>query len=331
MNFTIKMPDTRKCAEFPISIHDMVFTKTYTLSTMLHEIKEPDCGTLMGSIIDVYRSFGWQRDTKRRVATPATKAMIEPPNIHHTRCYHLIAIVADDLERYVRQFDPTFDVFDTMLRICREYHVHHSKTFPSKRHQVGNEEPIALSLTQQKKRKEAEEKEIYCNTAEQEPENETFGRPNPRFNARPPMTDEEKKARIKQRNRDFAIDAKTKKRTHANYMSEKFQRLLPVSILPIFLMYMPEVYHAENQFLIECELLEKNLWTTVPHWMYDTHVAEQIAALGHNRHFVTTLRPSKDLLIQLKENELFFSKIHRRIEKEDDDKYHQSLLALLNK
>jgi hypothetical protein len=331
MNFEIKLPE--KVGEFPISIYDMVFTKTYTLSVMLSELKEPDATTLMGSIIDVYRSYGWQREASTQ-KTPVSKAIIEPPFIHHTRCYHLIAVVADDIETYLQQrCDPTFNVADVMLKLCDDFHVHHSKTFPSRRYQVGNEEPVSLSINYQKKKKKEEEKKIFCNTVDDEhdPSVETFGLPNPRFNVKPPLTEQEKKEKMNESKRDRRRDATTRKRTHTAYMNEKFQRLLPISLLPIFLMYMPEAYHRVNQSLIVCETLEKNLWTTIPHWKYDTHVGEQLTAMAHNRHYVTTMRQSKELILQLKQNELLMTKVNALLEREDDEKYDDALLAVLNK
>jgi len=331
MNFEIKLPGVEKVGEFPISIYDMVFTKTYTLSVLLNEIKEPGVTTLMGTIMDVYRSHGWQREPSTQIRH-ATKAIVEPPFIHHTRCYHLIAVVADDIEAFIQRSDPTFCLADVMLKLCDDYHVHHSKTFPSRRYQVGNEQPISVSLTYQKKRRNAEEKQICCLTADDEydPSVETFGKPNPRFYVKPPLTEEEKKEKQDEGKRDRQRDAVTRKRTHTAYMSEKFQRLLPISLLPIFLMYMPEAYHRVNQSLIACEILEKNLWTTVPCWKYDTHVNEQLGAMAHNRHYVSRL-PSKDLSIQLKHSELLMTKLNLLLEREEDEKYDDSLLMLLNK
>jgi hypothetical protein len=296
----------------------MEFKKIPKMSNLLNERKPSKMPTILDDIAAIYERIGWKptkRNTDKEIHGPIT----ESPYIHHYKLYTLLALNADIVEQYMRTLVPEFDVIDIMLQYCDKYNIHHSKTFPSTRNKL-DETPIEYSLkSHEMKRRQEEDERRRNNESELNEGLETFGRNNPAFIARP-LLDDEKKERRKALIECSKIDKENKKRKHEEYMKKRKPRLIPVAILPIFLMYMPSIYHKKNQFLFQCEQLERILWNLVSHSNYDVHVVDQISAMTHNRHYAIST-------IQLKMNECdqYLTQLYAFIEDDAIDKLSEAI------
>jgi hypothetical protein len=337
MNLRFCLPG--KYIDLKAELFTMRFSKNYTISVILNEITTPETDSIMGAIAELYRNAGWKRSKPviGKKLYNHLEPVIEPPHIHYHRSYYLLGFDAKYMENFIRSVIPEFDILDTMLSLCDKYGVHHSKTFPSTRHILLNGEDAVARVDHcfLRRTQIREEEERCCNLRGDVVEGrETFGE-NPEFNKRPTLTQEERALLRREMSNLRSMDRRENKRRHEDFMERDFSRIIPICILPIFLLHLPRLYHQHNTLLYQCELFETLVWRNFDTSPYALHVSEQISALSHNRRYISFLyqlvhfqreeESMQTYALKLKNNEILFSRINSLLLREADRKIEELL------
>lgn len=270
-----------------VALKQLEFTHHRSVLHLLeHCPRRPAGTTVLGLVQQVMEQHGWRRKRAYRKSGNAgggdsVMAVTQAPHIRDYRLYNLIAIDARALERVIAMGAPTFDIERCIKAYCKQYGVRRGKTFPSLRHDIANHAAAMdkqsgaarASLTRARKKLLHEQRRhdigsditgfIYDNDDLQQSDEETEDE----------ACVEPKKRGARRRVDDADIE---------------WTRLIPVAILPLFMMHLPLCFTRVNEAMHACEALESRLWQRFTGMtQYESHVGEQVRAMAVNRRYMS--------------------------------------------
>jgi hypothetical protein len=271
---------------------------------------KPRGNTILGLLATVMQKRGWRRKQPwLRARTNGEQDTLAPlpqaPKIDFYRLYNLLAIDAHVLEQFVRLSEPAFDVSLCIQDYCELYQCSVDKTFPSQRYTIANHAALVNRKPGQARRIMLAQR--VTTTDDCEPivfDNDEINRINEAADGEVESMECEESMPTKKRQ---SLANKTPDNT-------VFTRLIPVSILPLFLTQLPLCYTRVNAILHECERLEKRVWSQFPDIVYyPSYLVEQVEAIEQNRRYAsfshqcayaTLQRPVDNEERRLHENEI---------------------------
>lgn len=265
------------------------------LSTLDHIKKDSSLATLSG----IYSRHGHHHQNNnnndRRQENVGPRP--ELPLIHLHRQYDLLAINGSDLERSVTsQLDPEFRLGHLVRQFCDQYNVHWSRTFPSLRHDIGNNRPVKTSQTDFTE--EDDDDRIYV-----------FDTDNSLYH-------------------DFHSDREpVKKRIKLTLQEENIDNydvLIPLCLLPLVLDLMPGYFQQVNNIGEQCMRMRETLLLDSTLGLYPRHVQDQLELLRHNCHALGFL--GQQARFQLRESK---TEVDESTTADDINELHQKEISHL--
>lgn len=286
-------------AQLKVSLKQLEFTHHRSVLHLLERTpKRPAGTTILGLVRTVMTERGWKRKkpyTERGGGGGATTvntpvAVPQAPCIHSYRLYHLLAIDARALERLVQYGQGekrkySFNIESCMEAYCEQYQVHRGKTFPSLRHDIANhaERLDRVSAPERGLMTKARNKMMAQQRQQQD-------------NGQPFIYDNDDIHGAINGDEDDSDDDNTNtnqkkkrynKRKPNKELARSWTRLIPITILPLFMAHLPPCFTHVNEMMYACEMLESRLWQHFTGMSrYPGYLMEQVSALGANRRYM---------------------------------------------
>lgn len=294
--------------QFIPELHTFRFKSHYSVDKYLDSLtKEPSIGSILGQIHLVLKVHGWKRSSNKPWSpqdTAEKTTIIEPlpqsPSIHYFQFYPLIGFDASLIEGFIQSVVPEFNMMDAMLQYCKRYgDIHISKTFPSMRQAIANRREYDNNEKKVIKRSkktsvnfeerlenrigEVEDCCIYDNDEIVEVEEQEWREENESEDVKRERVLKEN-AEKKRRKRKEKRDRETQEK---EFLDTVFPRIIPISLLPLFLSSLPlPSLHGATSLLYECELLEAQIRNQHALTVLET---EQVESLALNRRYLSFL------------------------------------------
>ena len=287
----------------PVQTYQLEFTRHCGVLQMLEDCTQrPPHDRILGLVLATLLGHGWKKTSpwtgsNNSAATDYVEPIPQAPKIHYFRLYNLMAIDGDQLQRLVHLADPTFNLLECMLRYCADYRLEIDKTFPSARHRTCNRIVRAKKMRKQLHGEEEDTGRLYMIKGPDEPfiyDNDAINTPHP---VAPETATTTKRSKYKYQRFDENGARFTYTREYALRQRE-FPRLIPVTVLPLFLTYLPTCYTRVNTILHACEQMEESIWAKF-HTLayYESYMAEQVDAITQNRRFTGFAHQCTHLLL----------------------------------
>jgi hypothetical protein len=300
----------------PCSLYNLKFDRHDPISHLLdRELQNTGGGgqqegikenTSFTALLSLYRNHGYQlplseiNTNTTRTGTEQKKKgkshfHIKPiprvPNLDYCSTYHILALEVDELGRFLRKYIHTqYCIEATLNHFCNHYKLDIEKTFPSLSHSISNYKPNLQGINVKRMRKNDEKEEmpfIYDNAALQ------IERPT-------------KKHKGEERVRDIVSPKRRLSAASSSSVEEKEQeqhygRLMPVSILPLFLDMLPLFYQSINNTVIQSQNLRDALLREIPLSHYPDYLYQQIEVLNMNCEYVSYIHQQAYYLVHCRE------------------------------
>lgn len=242
-----------------------------TITEHLEKNPYPPKGSVLEMMMDQYHRAGWTNSTltmkkKKTLESASIGFSLEQPSMSFLYYYTLLGISMDPLEALIQEHYPEFSLTQFLIDLSKQYNIAIDSLFPSHRHEISNRlSPEVIRHTNDNNNKKKKKRRVDENDEEVEEEG---------------MVDliEE----IIERKRENESRRERKER----HQKRIFGRILPISILPMFLSRLPDFYQEVNISLSLCEQVETLLWNSMVLHKYDSYVADQVRLLRQNRKFL---------------------------------------------
>lgn len=247
-----------------------------TITEHLEKHPYPPKGSLLELMMDQYHRAGWTNPVGRGAQKKEVGGFtLEQPSISFLYYYTLLGISMNPVETFIQRYYPEFSLSQFLIGLSHHYQTPIEKLFPSHRHEIANRLPPEVirrttTTTTNDKKKKKKKKDIV-----QEEEEERGGEIIIEWVEEEHCPVEE----IVERKRE---DANRKER-RVKHQKRLFGRILPISLLPLFLSHLPDFYQEVNISLSLCEQAESLLWNSMVLHKYDSYVADQVRLLRENR------------------------------------------------
>lgn len=322
--------------DLPLKIYRFHFREREDISLYLQNHNSGENGTILESIQLQYQRAGMNLNKKKqeKMTNDKLELILKQPSMKFYLFYSIIGFSFETIQQFIKQYYPHEDLYRILFDICENYQVSIDQTFPSLRDEVSNRKTlnsrrIAIPVLLGKKKRK-----ISSSLIDEEEEYDTG-------NEEEEEEDIDVNEWIKNEKTDRKMEDKRRKKKKKMDWEKEYDRIIPISILPIFLSHLPGFYQTVNMTLSLCEELEIMIWKEIQFTNYDDYVRDQMRVFKHNRKVIAfqyqTIqfdRPNKELdqyELILKENELFQFRLLQSEYDEMEKKCNQLLDSRIKK
>lgn len=276
----------------PCYMHNLIYDNHAPFSQLFDGLKEePKVGSSLEILLSIYKGYGYESPIieengggggggvgyDKKMTSFSIDPVLVLPNLNSCSNYHIIALRMEDIEVFIRRYiDIGFNIEIMMNDFCHHYKLQIDDTFPSIRHDIANYNPKLhqrRTPLQCKEEKNVDESKIPCIYDNIALRNQSLRE----------INIEEKRGRKEPAKKKLKMTPRLKNEEEEEV---KYHRLLPVSLLPLFLNMFPLFYQSINNTFIQCHNLRDCLLKNTPFSYYPDYLYQQIEVLNINCEYI---------------------------------------------